>query len=60
MNSIVLAWPLVPLVKYEPAYAKAIAKYMLNAVNASRLFYPDQIDEKHQWLPEKKTLPTVL
>lgn len=56
MNSIVLAWPLVPLVKYEPAYAKAIAKYMLNAVNASRLFYPDQIDEKHQWLPEKKDL----
>jgi hypothetical protein len=56
MNSIVMAWPLVPLVKYEPAYAKAIAKYMLNAVNASRLFYPDQIDEKHQWLPEKKDL----
>ncbi len=56
MNSIAMAWPLVPLVKYEPAYAKAIAKYMLNAVNASRLFYPDQIDDKHQWLPEKKNM----
>lgn len=56
MNSIAMAWPLVPLVKYEPQFAKAIAKYMLNAVNASRLFYPDQIDDAHQWLPHKKDL----
>ena len=56
MNSVAMAWPLVPMVKYEPQYARAIGKYMLNAVNASRLFYPDQIDEKHQWLPEMKDL----
>ena len=56
MNSVDMAWPLVPMVKYEPQYARAIGKYMLNAVNASRLFYPDQIDEKHQWLPELKDL----
>ncbi len=56
MNSIAMAWPLVPLVKYEPQYAKAIGKYMLNAVNASRLFYPDQVDATHQWLPELKNL----
>jgi len=56
MNSIAMAWPLVPLVKYEPQYARAIGKYMLNAVNASRLFYPDVIDEKHQWLPELKDM----
>jgi hypothetical protein len=56
MNSIAMAWPLVPLVKYEPQYARAIGKYMLNAVNASRLFYPDGIDEKHQWLPELKDM----
>jgi hypothetical protein len=43
--------PLVSLVKYEPQYAKAIGKYMLNVVNASRLFYPDQVDNAHQWLP---------
>lgn len=54
MNSVLMAWPLVPLVKYEPQYAKAIGKYMLNAVNASRLFYPDQVDPAHQWLPELK------
>jgi hypothetical protein len=56
MNSVVMAWPLVPLVKYEPQYAKAIGKYMLNAVNASRLFYPDEIDSLHQWLPEMKDI----
>jgi len=56
MNSVAMAWPLVPLVKYEPQYANAIGKYMLNAVNASRLFYPDQVDDTHQWLPELKNL----
>ena len=56
MNSVALAWPLVPLVKYEPQYAEAIGKYMLNAVNASRLFYPDEVDDEHQWLPEKKNI----
>lgn len=56
MNSVAMAWPLVPMVKYEPQYACTIGKYMLNVVNAARLFYPDQIDEKHQWLPKLKDL----
>jgi hypothetical protein len=56
MNSVAMAWPLVPMVKYEPQYATAIGKYMLNAVNASRLFYPDQVDNAHQWLPELKDI----
>jgi len=56
MNSVAMAWPLVPMVKYEPQYAKTIGKYMLNVVNASRLFYPDQVDAAHQWLPELKDL----
>jgi hypothetical protein len=56
MNSVAMAWPLVPMVKYEPQYARAIGKYMLNAVNASRLFYPDQIAEKNQWLPQLRDL----
>jgi hypothetical protein len=56
MNSVAMAWPLVPLVKYEPQYARAIGKYMLNAANACRLFYPDGIDEKHQWLPALKNM----
>ncbi len=56
MNSVAMAWPLVPMVKYEPQYAKTIGKFMLNAVNASRLFYPDQVDDAHQWLPEMKDI----
>ncbi len=56
MNSVAMAWPLVPMVKYEPRYAKAIGKYMLNVVNASRLFYPDQVDDAHQWLPGLKDI----
>lgn len=56
MNSVKLAWPLVPMVKYEPQYADAIGKWMLNLANACRLFYPGEIDDKHQWLPEMKDL----
>lgn len=54
MNSIKLAWPFVPMVKYEPQYARAIGKWMLNNANACRLFYPMEIDDKHQWAPELK------
>lgn len=56
MNSVAMAWPLVPMVKYEPKYARTVGKFMLNAVNASRLFYPDQVDDAHQFLPEKKDI----
>lgn len=52
MNTFDAAWPLVPLVKYQPAYANAIGKWMLNAVNASRLFYPQYMPAAHQTLPE--------
>ena len=56
MNSIKLSWPLVPMVKYEPQYARSIGKWMLNMANACRLFFPDQIDAGHQELPELKDL----
>jgi len=56
MNSIKTAWPLVPLVKYEPQFASAIGKWMLNNVNACRLFFPDEIEDSNQWLPEMKNL----
>lgn len=51
MNSMKMAWPLVPMVKYEPKYARAIGKWMLNNVNASRLFYPTEIPLTNQTLP---------
>jgi len=56
MNSIKTAMPLVPMVKYAPQYARAIGKWMLNNVNACRLFFPGEIDDAHQWLPEQKNL----
>ncbi|MEA5128865.1 MAG: hypothetical protein VB074_11815 [Proteiniphilum sp.] len=51
MNGILTAMPLVPMVKYEPQFARSIGKWMLNNVNASRFFYPDQIPDENQWLP---------
>lgn len=56
MNSIKPAWPFVPMVKYQPQYAKAIGKWMLNNASACRLFYPGYIDEKHQWALELKDI----
>jgi hypothetical protein len=52
MNTYDAAWPLVPLVRYDPRYANAIGKWMLNAANAARLFYPSNIPAKHQTLSE--------
>lgn len=56
MNSFDLAWPLIPLVKYDSRYANAIGKWMLNVTNAARLFYPYEIDDAHQWLAAKKNI----
>ena len=56
MNSIKPAWPFIPMVKYQPQFAKAIGKWMLNNASACRLFYPGNIDEKHQWAPELKDI----
>jgi hypothetical protein len=54
MNTFDMAWPLVPLVRYDPSYADAIGKWMLNAANAARLFYPYEIPDNHQTLPGEK------
>lgn len=54
MNSMKMAWPLVPMVKYQPEFSRAIGKWMLNNVNASRLFFPNEIASENQWLPEMK------
>ncbi len=56
MNSFDMAWPLVPMVRYDSRYAVAIGKWMLNLSNAARLFYPFEIDDQHQWLPLKKDI----
>lgn len=56
MNTFDMAWPLVPMVRYEPKFANAVGKWMLNAANASRLFYAHEIPDENQWLPEKKAI----
>lgn len=56
MNTFATAWPLVPMVRYAPEYAVAIGRWMLNAANASRLFYPHEIPDENQWLPERKAI----
>jgi len=56
MNSFDLAWPLVPMVRYDSRYANAIGKWMLNVTNAARFFYPYEIDDQHQWLTEEKKI----
>jgi hypothetical protein len=56
MNSFDMAWPLVPMVKYDHRYANAIGKWMLNVTNAARLFYPFEMDDQHQWLATKKDI----
>ena len=42
MNTFITAMPMVPLVRYEDRYSRAIGKWMLNAANAARLFYADE------------------
>ncbi len=53
MNTYDAAWPLVPLVRYDKSYANAIGKWMLNAANAARFFYPQYMPAAHQTLPGK-------
>ncbi len=56
MNTFDLAWPLVPMVKYDNRYAESIGKWFLNASNAARLFYPFEMPDSNQWLPVKKEI----
>lgn len=56
MNTFDMAWPLVPMVRYAPEYANSIGKWMLNVSNAARLFYPYEVPDKNQSLPELKDI----
>jgi hypothetical protein len=42
MNTFAQAGALVPLVRYDTRFARAIGKWMLNVANAARLFYPTE------------------
>jgi len=48
MNGFQQAAALAPLPKYDKRYARAIAKWILNLTNASRLFYWNALPQDHQ------------
>ncbi len=57
MDTFLQAGALVPIVRYDPEYARAIGKWMLNLTNAVRLFYPNQLPRDHQTYVEWKGDP---
>jgi hypothetical protein len=56
MNTFDLAWPLTAMVRYDQRYARSVAKWVLNASNAARLFYPYDIPDSLQALPQRKAI----
>jgi hypothetical protein len=48
MNTFDVAASMIPLVRYDERFANAIGKWMLNAANSARLFYPDGLDANQQ------------
>jgi hypothetical protein len=56
MNTYDAAWPLVPMVRYNQGYANAIGKWMLNAANASKFFYPQYMPNEHETLPGSEAI----
>ncbi len=52
MNGFELAGALVPMVRYDDRFVRAVGKWMLNIANASRLFYANYLPENQdneQW-----------
>lgn len=54
MNTYDAMWPLVPMIRYDQRYANTIGKWMLNASNAMKFFYPYEIADNHQTIPDAK------
>jgi hypothetical protein len=48
MNTFAQAAALTPLARYDPRYARAIGKWMLNLANSARLFYPGALPPGHE------------
>ena len=53
MNGFEHAGALVPMVRYDDRFARAIGKWVLNMANASRLYYsaflPDNMQDNEDW-----------
>ncbi|MBN1478884.1 T9SS type A sorting domain-containing protein [candidate division KSB1 bacterium] len=48
MNGFEQVGALVPLVRYDDRFARAIGKWVLNCANASRLYYSKYLPDDHQ------------
>jgi len=48
MNTYQWAGAIAPIARYDTRYARDIGKWMLNLVNAARIFYPNAHDAEHQ------------
>jgi len=48
MNTFVNLGTLAPVCRYDPRLSADMAKWILNASNAARLFYKDSLDAEHQ------------
>jgi hypothetical protein len=48
MNTFELAGALLPLLRYDDRFADALGKWMLNAANATRYFYPNYLPANKQ------------
>lgn len=57
MNTYAMGGALVPVARYDERYARAIGKWMLNAMNAVRLCYPDELPRELQSCPDFKSEP---
>ena len=56
MNTFDLAWPLTAMLRYDQRYARGVGKWALNAANTARLFYPSDIPDSLQALPDRKAI----
>src|SRR5207248_1432041 len=57
MKTLASAASLVPMVRYDERFARAIGKWMLNASNTVRLCYPDEMPDDMQSSPGFKSDP---
>jgi len=48
MNTYAQASAMIPIARYDQRYARSLGKWILNAANAARLFYPDELPSDHQ------------
>jgi hypothetical protein len=56
MNTFGLVAALAPLPRYDPRYARAIGKLVLNTANAARLFYPNGLPPEYQTCYDQREL----